>query len=152
MDSNTSVFNVSGLEDFLYQLKLTNRERAVECIDTATNSPHVLHLTVEDGNDLTDEECAKCYVTTYEMIVNVDSSRFSRNTERCFPIPIVTGVTPGQLKDALPLVASLLSGLVPEVQPCHLPAIFHSCSFLGAEMLLEGAHCNRAFRAGQVSF
>ena len=139
MHSNTSAVNVSGLEKFLNQLKLTNRERAVECIDTATSSPPVLHLTVECGHNLADEECSRCTVTTYEMIINVNSSRFSSNTERCFPIPIVTGVTPRQLKDALPLVASLLSGLVPEVQPCHLPAIFHSCSFLGAEMLLEGA-------------
>ena len=139
MDSNTSIFNVSGLKDFLYDLRLNNHERAMECIDMATSAPAVLHLTVESGYDSTDEQCARSTVTTYEMIINVNSSRFSSNTERCFPIPIVTGVTPRQLKDALPLVASLLSGLVPEVQPCHLPAIFHSCSFLGAEMLLEGA-------------
>ena len=144
MDSNTSIFNVSGLKGFLYDLRLKNRERALECIDMATSSPPVLHLTVECVHDLTDEECARCSVTTYEMIINVDSSRFSCNTERYFPIPIVEGVTPispGELKAALPLLASLLSGFVPEVQPCHLPAIFHSCSFLGAEMLLEGAHC-----------
>ena len=141
MDSNTSLFNVAGLKDFLYDLRSKNRERAsVECVEMATSSPHILHLTVECGHDMMDEESFRCTVSTYEMILNVDSSRFSCNTERCFPIPIVEGVTSGQLKDALPLVASFISGLVPEVQPCHLPAIFHSCSFLGAEMLLEGAH------------
>ena len=142
MDSNTSVFNVLDLKDFLHNLKSKNRARAsVEYVDMPTSTPPVLHLTVECGHDLTDEDCARCTVTTHDMIINVDSSRFSSNTERCFPIPIVEGVTPGQLKDALPLVASLLSGVVPEVQPCHVPAIFHSCSFLGAEVLLEGVHC-----------
>ena len=145
MDSETSFLDVSSLEKFLYQLRFKNRERASgECIDIAISSPPALHLTVECGHDVTDEECARCTVSTYDMILNVDSSRFSSNTERWFPIPIVEGVTPlspGELKAALPLVASLLSGLVPEIQPCHLPAIFHCCSFIGSEKLLEGAHC-----------
>ena len=146
MDSNANPLHISGLIDCLHDLRSNNRERAVECIDMATSLPPVLHLIVECGHDWKDEECAKCSVTTYEMIMNVDSSRFSSNTDRCFPIPILEGVTPlslGEVKAALPLVASLLSGVVPEVQPCHLPAIFHSCSFLGAEMLLEGVHCRR---------
>ena len=143
MDSNASVFNISGIKDFLHDLKSRNRKRAMECIDMATSSPPVLHLIVECGHDWKDEECARCDVTTYEMIINVDSSRFSSNTDRCLPIPILEGVTPlslGEVNAALPLVASLLSGVVPEVQPCHLPAIFHSCSFIRAVMLLEGAH------------
>ena len=153
MDSNTSVLNVTGLKDFLYDLKSKNRERASEeCIDMAASSPPVLYLTVECEHDLTDEECARCTVTTHEMVINVDSSRFRSNTERCFPIPIVEGVTPGQLKDALPLVASLLSGVVPEVHPYHLPAIFHTCSFLGAEMLLEGAHYTQRVKSSPSDF
>ena len=115
----------------------------MECIDMATSSPPVLHLIVECGHDWKDEECARCDVTTYDMIMNVDSTRFSSNTERYFQIDIDEGVTPlslGERKAALPLVASLLSGVIPEVQPCHLPAIFHSCSFIRAVMLLEGAH------------
>ena len=128
------LLDANGLQKHLSDLRAQNSERATEQVFAWPNAPAALRLEVLGSED------TGTLVTTYDLLIHVDSTRFlhNRGTSVCIPTDDRGCVTPGSLKASLPHYAKLVRGVVPDLDAATLPALIHTSCFLGSENLLQG--------------